>query len=386
MSGCKLYVAAVILVVGMAQAATAAVAAGPVAAMVVMTTASDSSENLPISVRRAVTLADAGNIDLAVSTLRRALTGLTPADRARAVYELGLTETGLRVTLTRLVAAADSDPGLKARAWLAAGEALLLADRPDSARPWFVATRALKGIVAGSVTGGGARSSAAARNGAAFRDDAAIERAAFLVAASAMASQEWAEGRFAYSDYLVGYPGGDYQAAARIGIALANERLDRSQEAAEIYRAVLVQHRGFDDEPWLLDHLAQLIDSSAPQEAQQLKKRLEEEYPEYRASVRTTSATADVVTTLPPIATRPPATASPATSGAWSLQVGAFRDRERADMQERRFRVRGWRTELVTRAGLFVVYAGRYASRDAAQAVVADAVRIAGQDVMPARR
>ncbi len=361
-----------------------------------------TAESRPPSVQRAIALANAGWLDSAAIALRRAMTGLSGRDRALALFDLGLVETTTAASVARLGASADSVSDLRASAWTAAGEALLVAGYPEAARGWFLASRGLKQGVAS-------------------------ERASFLAGVSWLQAARWAEARVAFSDYLVEYLSGRWQTGARLGIALANEQVGRRREAVEIYRAVLAQHRGFDDEPWLLAHLADLVDTEAPEEATRLRQRLRDEYRDWRrdgepvataqaapsrvpavgparsdspagttapprsvpsapASRSAPPVRAPATTATPPAPPRPPATTPTSQAEAWSIQVGAFREQARAEQQSRRFTARGWRTEVVRRAPWFTVYAGRYNSRAAAEAARADAARIAGQDVHLVRR
>lgn len=382
------------------EARSAAPAAAPLPPSMMPRSGWSTDETRPLAVRRAHALADSGRPDASAQALRRVLAGLTGRERARVLFDLGLVETGPASSVDRLSAAADSDPQLRAAAWLAAGEALMVAGYPAAARGWLGASRGLKQGVAS-------------------------ERAAFLLGAALLQEGEPVPARTAFSDYLVDYLSGTWQPAARIGIAVANEQLGRRREAAEIYRAILAQHRGYEDEPWVMNRLAELLDTESPDEAVRLRARLAEEYPgasgasPARPSGASPAAgTAASRAPLPASTPRPiepsarpspsvgasggpstassspstTPTASPRTPPAapraevWSLQAGAFQDAARADQQRRRFTARGWTATIARRGELHVVYAGSFASKAAAEASRAEAGRIADLEVFPVRR
>lgn len=358
-----------------------------------------TDETRPIAVRRAYALADSGWLDASAQALRRVLAGLTGRERARTLFDLGLVETSSALSVDYLSAAADSDPQLRAAAWLAAGEALMVAGYPSAARGWLGASRGLK-------------------------QGAASERAAFLIGAALLQEGEPIPARTAFSDYLVEYLSGTWQPAARIGIAVANEQLGRRREAAEIYRAILAQHRGYEDEPWVMNRLAELLDTESPDEAARLRARLAEEYPGIPgggsarpAETASTVGTAATRASLPAYTPRPldplarpspstgaaggpsPGSSSPSSPPAssrpaptspsaevWSLQVGAFQDPARADQQRRRFVARGWTATIARRGELHIVYVGNFASKAAAEASRAEVARIAQLEVFSVRR
>jgi len=191
------------------------------------------------------------------SLLLRQLAGsFTGPTQARILYEIGLCDTDPERSYAELMRSAQLHDTCRAAANLACAELALALDDPATALAYCDSAIRL-------------------------RQEPEAERATVLRGQVLLAAHEWTEARDAFADYLVTYLEGAYQPEARLGIATVNEALGRTRESIEIYRAMLDQHPGFSDEPWILYRLSRLVDTRTPNVINRYQMLLNEKYPDY---------------------------------------------------------------------------------------------------------
>lgn len=310
-----------------------------------------------------------GNTEAGVDLLKKALGGLRGESRALACMELANAETDPVAALPLLAEAARVSAHWRAEAWTSMGDLLLLNASPAEAADCFDSAARLKK---------GAHS----------------ERAAMMKGAALAAAGRAIDAREAYADYLIEYLTGAFQAEARIGIAAANESLGRTREAAEIYKAILAQHPGCADEPWILDSLARLLEKSAPSDAARYKETLAQRYPEYSSAGTLIELPQNTAIRLDPAPRKPveparPVEPAPAASDPGKglyIQIAAFRDQQNADKLVRTLKEKGFRPLIIDRPGLRLVRVGPYRTLREAQAQFAVLEALAGQKVVTVER
>ena len=244
---------------------------------------------------------------------------------------------------------------------------------------------------------------------AARKESGASDRARYLKGTAFLLGGRLQEAREAYADYLLEYPSGAYVPEARLGIAAANERLGRTREAIEIYRAVVAQHPGIASEPWILAKLGDLLTSTLPEEAARYRRLFATKYPGFAGtpsapailSTPTAYPAPDLtpVSRLPvPAPAAPPSStpAAPATRVApapvpvraessgppHSIQAGAFGVRENADRLAATIRARGIPARVEQRRNLHAVIAGPFPGRAAAEQTAPVIAELVGGKVL----
>ncbi|MEK8022974.1 MAG: tetratricopeptide repeat protein, partial [Candidatus Hydrogenedentota bacterium] len=185
-------------------------------------------------IARAAELVDEGKIEEAIALLRKAVSTYSGEPAALVRYELGRSDTDPAAAAMELGRAAIQSSSRRVSALLALGELMI-------------------------VQGNGAEAHDHLREAAATKMGALSERASYLRGVALHQAGRYADARNAFADYLVDYLEGAFQVSARIGIALSNEALGERRLAVEIYKAVTLQHRAFDEEPCLLSRLAELM-------------------------------------------------------------------------------------------------------------------------------
>lgn len=293
-----------------------------------------------------------GDIAGASALLCRSLPDASAADRSAIAFNLALMDTDP-------VNAAEALKGIPtSSAQLALGELFLLMGNPAEAiGPLALAAKAREGAVS--------------------------ERAAWLRGIALLDAGRETEAREAFSDYLVTYLEMTYQTPARLGIALANERLGAKRAAGEIYKAILAQSPppsgspGLRDEPWILARLVEIFKEESPAEAERYRARLRSMNPEYAAEA---AVPAQPVPVPPPLPAAVPVARTP--QAVYALQVGAFGTRVNAEKQLKLFQQKGHRGLITKRGALYVVEAGTFRTETDASAAMPEFRKIAGGKVI----
>lgn len=334
--------------------------------------------------REALRRIDAAEYDAAAALLKEAIKTLRGEALLDARFELARIDTDPVQAAFELQSLFDAAPAArKPPIALALGELRLLLGDPLSAASAFDAARRAAG-------------------------SPVAEDASHLHALALFRAERHAEARDAWADHLVAFLEGRHQVAARLGIAAANERLGRTREAIEIYKAVLAQHPASDDEPWVLARLADLLKENEPQEARRHLERLRREYPLY--TEESPPAGGIIAEPLSPIAApatgapRPasPPAATPTTSrppsapssgpvmaspqGRFLIQTGVFRDAANAERLRARLAEAGLPPHFARRGDLTVVSVGPFATEARAAEILPRVEAVLGETPRIVRR
>lgn len=373
--------------------------------------------------RRALERIEAAEYAEAAALLREAVKTLRGEALLDARFELARLDTDPVQAAFELQNLLEAAPAARRpRIALALGELRLLLGDPVSAAAAFAAVRRPAG-------------------------NPMAEDASYLHGLALFRAGRHTEARDAWADHLVAFLEGRHQVAARLGIAAANERLGRSREAIEIYKAVLAQHPGSDDEPWILARLAALLRENEPQEARRHLERLRREYPLYtdesppaggiiaeppsplaapqRPAPADTPAAATVTQPPPPtpvaqprpapvvppapvIPAVPPRPASPqpaapaptrpaaaapgrdtitaAPQGRFLIQAGVFRDAANAERLRARLAEAGLPPHIARRGDLTVISVGPFATEARAAEILPRVETVLGEPPRIVRR
>jgi len=316
----------------------------------------------PQEVIQARQLVENGKLEDAVSLLKSSSERMRGESLLQLRYELGLTDTDPVNAVSELKSVAALSPKMRAAALLAAGELMLIADQPQSALEFFAESAGMK-------------------------ESSISEHASYLHAVALYRSGKYEESRQKWADHLITYLEGKYQPASRLGIAAANIKLGRFREAIEIYKAVLAQHPGIEEEAWLLQNLSELLKENLS-EARKYSERLQKDYSD--ADIAFVQAPSGAVqsserlkpqTRIPPASPRPapqPAAAS-ASSSKYTIQVGAFGVRENAVNLAERLKREGYIANIQARNNLTVVTVGAYSDIASAERDISKIEKLIGE-------
>jgi cell division septation protein DedD len=362
--------------------------------------------------REALRKIDAAEYDEAAVILKEAIRTLRGEALLDARFELARIDTDPVQAAFELQNLLMAMPNAKKPAIaIALGELRLLLGDPLSAASTFDAARRVAG-------------------------NPAAEDASHLHALALFRAERHIEARDAWADHLVAFLEGRHQVAARLGIAAANERLGRTREAIEIYKAVLAQHPASDDEPWVLARLADLLRENEPQEARRHLERLRREYPLYTeespptggiiaeppspiaapatspprpasSSAPPPSVAQRPTVAPPPATTQRPAPSSPpavtpttarppsapssgpvasAPQERFLIQAGVFREAANAERLRARLIEAGLPPHLARRGDLFVVSVGPFATEARAAEILPRVEAVLGETPRIVRR
>ncbi len=328
----------------------------------------------PVEIAEADALIEEGRTDEAAALLKAAAARLRGDDLVAARFAWAMVDTDPVNAAAQLKSVATLSPARRAEALVAEAELLLSSGEADAA---LLPLKEAVALDAGPFSA----------------------RASYLRGVALLAAGKPTEAKQAFADYLIDFLEGTFQPSARVGIAVANERLGRTREAVEIYKAVLAQHRGFEDEVWILERLVRLLRAEQPAEAKRYEDLLAQGYPErdpyLEPSVETPSVARPSTPAPAPVQPRPstpaiaqdtrpqpspvreapaaprptPARSTPASNvrdTVYTFQCGVFSSRANAENLMQRLKSQGFSAEIQPRGPLFVVTAGRYSSRERA--------------------